>query len=67
MDDLWIGKGNRKDMTLPVLDLRESATALGLVRKARGHLTVTTAGRKLVDDPPALCAEHRFGYYTYVH
>ena len=54
MDDLWIGKGNREDGTLPVLELRESATALGLLRRACGHLTVTAAGRKLVNDPHAL-------------
>mgnify|MGYP000894763857 FL=1 len=47
----WVGKGNREHLTLPVLTLRESATALGLVRKARGRLTVTKAGLALVDDP----------------
>ncbi|MBP8920512.1 MAG: plasmid pRiA4b ORF-3 family protein [Micropruina sp.] len=54
MDDEWIGKGNREDQTAPVLYLRTSATALGLLRKARGRLTVTTVGTKLVDDPGAL-------------
>ncbi|MGB7961958.1 MAG: plasmid pRiA4b ORF-3 family protein [Propionicimonas sp.] len=52
----WIGKGNREDMTLPVLILRESATALGLLRKAKGQLTVTKLGRVLADDPRALLA-----------
>ncbi len=47
----WVGKGNREHLTLPVLTLRESATALGLVRKAKGRLTVTKAGLALVDDP----------------
>lgn len=47
----WVGKGNREHLTLPVLTLRESATALGLVRKARGRLTVTKAGLALVEDP----------------
>lgn len=47
----WVGKGNREHLTLPVLTLRESATALGLVRKARGRLIVTKAGLALVDDP----------------
>ncbi len=46
----WVGKGNREHLTLPVLTLRESATALGLVRKAKGRLTVTKAGLALVDD-----------------
>lgn len=54
LEDEWIGKGNREDQTLPVMELRQSATALGLVRKARGRLTVTAAGRKLADDPEAL-------------
>lgn len=54
MDEEWIGKGNREDMTAPVHFLRTSATALGLLRKAHGRLTVTTAGAKLVDDPVAL-------------
>lgn len=50
----WIGKGNRENQTLPVMTLRESATALGLLRKARGRLTVTKAGSALVDDPRGL-------------
>ncbi len=49
----WIGKGNREDLTVPVLDLRESAQRFGLVRRYRGRLLVTVAGRKLVD-PQAL-------------
>lgn len=43
MADEWIGKGNREDQTLPVLQLRESATALGLVRKSKGRLLPTKA------------------------
>jgi len=54
LDDEWIGKGNREDMTLPVLQLRESATALGLVRKNRGKLLPTAAGRRFASDPQAL-------------
>lgn len=54
----WIGKGNREDMTLPVLELRESATALGLLRKARGQLTLTANGRKLVDAPSSDLLAH---------
>lgn len=50
----WIGKGNREDLTIPVLDLRESAQRFGLVRRYRGRLQVTVAGRKLVDDPQEL-------------
>lgn len=52
--EVWIGKGNREDVTWPVLELRETATTLGLLRKARGRLTVTAAGRKVMDDPRAL-------------
>ena len=54
LEDQWIGRGNREDLTPPVLELRESATALGLVRKARGRLTVTSTGRKVAGDPSAL-------------
>ncbi len=56
LDATWVGKGNREDMTLPVLELRESATALGLIRKAKGKLTVTAAGRKVSGSPYALFA-----------
>ena len=51
-----IGAGNREDMTRPVLTLRQTATALGLLRKAKGKLTVTKLGQKLVDDPRGLFA-----------
>jgi Plasmid pRiA4b ORF-3-like protein len=52
----WIGRGNREDQTYPVLTLRESATALGLLRKAKGTLSVTAAGGKLASDPVRLLA-----------
>lgn len=51
LDTEWVGKGNRENLTLPVLTLRESATALGLLRKARGRVTVTKAGERVADDP----------------
>lgn len=54
LDLEWVGKGNRENQTLPVLTLRESATALGLLRKARGRLSVTKTGSALVDDPRGL-------------
>ena len=54
LDDEWIGKGNREDLTIPVPELRQSAAALGLLRKSRGKLTVTAAARKAADDPAAL-------------
>lgn len=50
----WISSGTREDQTLPVLTLRESATALGLLRKQRGRLLVTAAGRRLQDNPRGL-------------
>ena len=50
----WIGKHNREVQTLPVLELRESAMRLGLLRRYRGMLLATPRGRKLRDDPVGL-------------
>ena len=50
----WMGKGNRETQTLPVLHLRETATKMGLLRKHRGMLQLTAAGRKLRTDPMSL-------------
>jgi hypothetical protein len=50
----WIGKGNRENQTLPVLHLRESATAMGLLRKRHGTLLLTSHARNLRTDPVAL-------------
>ncbi len=50
----WIGKGNRESQTLPVLHLRETATKMGLLRKHRGMLLLTAAGRRLRTDPVSL-------------
>jgi len=52
--DDWIGKGNREDLTIPVLELRESAQRFGLLRKNHGQLLVTKVGRGLIDDPDGL-------------
>ena len=52
--DEWIGKHNREDQTLPILELRESAQRFGLLRKNRGQLLVTKAGRDLVADAVGL-------------
>lgn len=49
----WHGKFNRESQTLPVLDLRESAMRLGLLRKYKGTLLATSHGRKLRGDPVA--------------
>jgi hypothetical protein len=50
----WIGKGNRENQALPVLHLRESAAAMGLLRKRHGTLLPTSQARKLRGDPVAL-------------
>ena len=50
----WIGKGNRENQTLPVLHLRESAANMGLLRKRRGVLLLTSRARALRADPVAL-------------
>ena len=50
----WIGKGNREIQTMPVLHLRESAQAMGLLRKYRGTLALTKRGRAVRNDPLAL-------------
>jgi hypothetical protein len=52
--DEWYGKFNRESQTLPVLDLRESAMRLGLLRKYRGMLRATPRGRELRGDPVGL-------------
>lgn len=43
MDDEWIGKGYREDLTPPVAQLRRAATLCGLVRKHKGRLVPTKA------------------------
>ena len=50
----WIGKGNRENLTPPVLHLRESAMAMGLLRKRNGMLLLTSRGRTVRADPSAL-------------
>jgi hypothetical protein len=50
----WAGKGKREQRTPPVRFLRESAQALGLVRKAKGRLTATAKARSLAADPVGL-------------
>jgi hypothetical protein len=48
------GAGNREHQSEPVLFLRRSAQAVGLLRKNRGTLLLTSRGRALRDDPVAL-------------
>ena len=52
--EVWYGKGNREDLTYPVLALREQTQALGLLRKAKGRLAPTAVARRLADDPVGL-------------
>jgi hypothetical protein len=54
MQDEWFGKGNREDMTIPVLTLRTTAVKLGLLRKSRGTLLLTKAGSAAATDPVVL-------------
>ncbi|GAB3698632.1 plasmid pRiA4b ORF-3 family protein [Nocardiopsis oceani] len=50
----WGGKLNREEQTVPVRDFRETAQRMKLVRRYRGRLMVTPAGRKAAADPVAL-------------
>ncbi len=52
--DHWIGACNREDLTVPVLDLRETAQQLKLLRKYRGHLLLTRKGAALRNDRQGL-------------
>lgn len=54
MTDEWYGKFNREVQTLPVLELRESAQRMGLLRKYRGQLLLTREAQKLRSDPVRL-------------
>ena len=54
MGEEWIGKGNREDLTVPVLQLRETAQRLKLLRKYKGRLVPTARGRELAGDPVGL-------------
>jgi hypothetical protein len=54
LSESWIGKANRESQTLPVLNLRESAQRMGLLRKHKGKLVLTAAGRAVREDPLGL-------------
>jgi hypothetical protein len=54
LENEWIGKHNRENQTLPVLELRESAMKTGLLRKERGVLLPTPSGRAVRNDPVKL-------------
>lgn len=59
LDEDWNGRGAREERTPSVLRLRQTATALGLVRKTNGRLSATQNGKKLQDDPAGLFAHVR--------
>jgi hypothetical protein len=50
----WVGAFNRESDTIPLLRLREVMQQVGLLRKAKGRLHATKAGRALADDPLGL-------------
>lgn len=50
----WYGKFNRESQTRPVLDLREHCQQWKLLRKYKGRLVLTPAGRRMVHDAGAL-------------
>ena len=52
--DVWIGKGNREDLTPPVAQLRRTARELGLVRVSAGRLLPTKKGAALRADSEGL-------------
>jgi hypothetical protein len=53
-DREWIGAHNREHLTLPVLELRQSARRMALLRTHRGILLRTAAGARLTRDPVQL-------------
>jgi hypothetical protein len=54
LGDIWIGKNNREVQTYPVLEFRESAQRLGLIRKAHNRLSLTKFGARVRSDVDAL-------------
>lgn len=52
--DDWIGKGNREDLTMPVLEHREKMMAMKLLHRRKGVLLPTPLGRRLTGDPAGL-------------
>jgi hypothetical protein len=50
----WIGKRNREDLTIPLLEFRQSLQQIGLLRKYKGRLLLTKLGKTAQADPVAL-------------
>jgi hypothetical protein len=57
VSDWWIGKANREDLTPPVAELRETAQALGLLRRSKSMLIPTARARVAGGEPLALVSE----------
>jgi hypothetical protein len=54
LSEEWFGSFNRESQTLPVLEFRESAMHVGLLRRYQGRLLLTPRARGLRADPVAL-------------
>jgi hypothetical protein len=50
----WVGKRNREDLTIPMLEFRQSLQQIGLLRKYKGKLLLTKLGKAAQADPVAL-------------
>jgi hypothetical protein len=53
LDEFW-GKANREEHTFPVALLRETAQSLRLVRRHKGRLVLSPAGRNVAHSPELL-------------
>lgn len=54
VDQWWIGKANREDLTAPIARLREHVMQLGLPRTLKGRLVRTPRGRAIDGHPEYL-------------
>ncbi|MEI2776340.1 MAG: plasmid pRiA4b ORF-3 family protein [Tetrasphaera sp.] len=54
LDEEWLGKGNREDLTPEVALIREGVVKAGLLRKVKGKLLRTKAGQACMGDPARL-------------
>src|SRR5690606_37032561 len=59
----WIGKKNREDLTLPLLNHRESMQAMKLLRKFKGSLKLTRLAARAQRDTEELW-DHLVAYLT---
>jgi len=54
IDDRWIRAASRESQTYPVLQHRQAAQKLGLLRIVKGRVVATRVGLKLANDPVGL-------------